>query len=85
MKHTNSHTAWSTTSFGGAPDTSPMELEALSEHLSACRGQQSRFLGLLCVAERIHGYVSARIVTSLVVGVTVLLAIGTLTMRGGAM
>ncbi|MEO8543378.1 MAG: hypothetical protein ABI434_07330 [Burkholderiaceae bacterium] len=84
MKHPTAYPAWSTTSFGGAPDTSPMELEALSEHLSACRGQQGRFLGLLCTAERIHGYVSARIVTSLVVGVTVLLAIVTFAMRGGA-
>lgn len=85
MKQTLDRSGWSTTSFGGAADTSPMELDALGEHLSTCRGQQGRFPELRCAAERVHGYVSSRIVTSLVVFVTLLLGIGSLALRGGVM
>lgn len=69
---------WRTTSFGGSTDTSPMELDALGQHLSACRRQQGRFLALRCVAEQLHAYVAARMVTSLVVAVVLLIGIGIL-------
>lgn len=85
MKQPITQPIWSTASFGGTPDTSPMELDALGDHLSTCRGQQGRFLAMHCAAERLHGYVAARLVTSLVVVVSVLLGIGSLVLRGGAM
>lgn len=67
---------WSTTSFGGSADTSPMELDALGQHLSACRGQQGRFLAFRCAADRLHGHVATRLVTSLVVAVVLLIGLG---------
>jgi len=85
MQHSLSPTGWSTTSFGGSTDTSPMELDALGEHLSACSGQQGRFLGLRCAAERLHMHVSARIVTSLVILLALLTGVGSLLLRGGAL
>lgn len=33
---------WRTASFGDAPDTSPMELSALGEHLDLCIGSKGR-------------------------------------------
>lgn len=56
---------WSTASYGDAPDTSPMELSALGEHLRACTRPHSRWFALQCVAEHANGFVAARIVTTL--------------------
>lgn len=78
MTHSPARSDWSTAALGGATDTSPMELDALGAHLSACRGQQGRFLAMHCLAERLHGHVSARIVTSLVVAGAALVAVGSL-------
>ena len=58
---------WTTASFGSTPDTSPMELSALGDHLNQCRDAHGRLLAFQCLAERAHGFVSARFVTSLVV------------------
>ena len=66
---------WTTSSFGGAADTSPMELYALGEHLGHCKGLNGRWFALQCVAETMNGFVSARIVTTLVVA-TLLIAAG---------
>ncbi len=74
---------WSTTSFGGSTDTSPMELDALGEHLSACRSQQGRFLALRGAAQRLHVHSCARIVTSMVVAVALLIGVGALLLHGG--
>lgn len=84
MQQSTTQAGWRTTSFGGSTDTSPMELDALGQHLSACRRQQGRFLTLRCVAERLHAYVCARMVTSLVVAVALLIGIGTLVLQGGS-
>lgn len=83
MPQLKTQPGWSTTSFGGATDTSPMELDALGQHLSACRGQQGRFMALRCAAQRLHSHVATRIVTSLVVAVALLIGIGSLLLRGG--
>lgn len=66
---------WSTTSVGDSADTQPVELSALGEHVSLCRGAGSRWAGLLRGAQAVHGVVSARFVTTLAVVVVV---IGTL-------
>ena len=58
---------WSTASFGETPDTSPMELSALGEHLDLCKESHSRWFALQCVAERLNGFLAARVVTTLVV------------------
>lgn len=83
MQQINTPHGWSTTSFGGAPDTSPMELEALGQHLSTCRGQQGRFVAMRCAAQRLHAHVASRMVTSLVVAVAILVGIGWLLLRAG--
>jgi hypothetical protein len=58
---------WSTASFGDAADTSPMELSALGEHLDSCKRLHGRWFALECAVERMHGFVVARFVTTLVV------------------
>lgn len=69
---------WSTASFGDAADTSPMELSALGEHLDLCKAKHGRLLALHCVAQRLHGFVAARFVTTLVVVVALLIGAASL-------
>ena len=57
---------WSTSSFSNAADTSPMELSALGEHLGHCKGAHGRLFTFQCVAETLNGFLSARLVTTLV-------------------
>ena len=58
---------WSTASFGETADTSPMELSALGSHMAACKILKGRLFAARCVAEAMHGFVSGRMVTTLVV------------------
>lgn len=58
---------WSTASFGGAADTSPMELLDLGDHLSLCRGGSGRWFALRCAVETVHAFLAARLVTTVVV------------------
>jgi len=74
MKHLPADPFWSTTSFGGSTDTSPMELDSLGAHLSHCSSIHGRFFAVHCAAERMNAYVSTRLVTSVVV--TAVLAVG---------
>lgn len=59
--------AWTTSSFGDAADTSPMELSALGEHLSQCQSLSGRLFDLRCRAASLHSFVAARFVTTVVV------------------
>ena len=67
--HVISPPSWSTTSFGGPTDTSPIELSALGEHFSHCQGSRGRLFRLRCAAEAAHGFAVTRFVTTLVVAV----------------
>ena len=58
---------WRTASFGDAPDTSPMELTALGEHLDLCIGSRGRAFILRCLAESLNDFFASRFVTILVV------------------
>lgn len=78
MKNTSSNPAWSTASFGGSTDTSPMELVALQDHLSACGTLQGRFFAMRCAAERMHGYVVARVVSTVLVAALLLIGFSAL-------
>ncbi len=60
------HQAWTTSSFGAAADTSPMELSALGDHLSHCKAQSGRLFALRCQAASLHNFVAARFVTTVV-------------------
>ena len=66
MKHLSTHPTWSTASFGGSTDTSPMELDALGEHLSHCSAGHGGFFAVHCAAERMNAYFSARLITTVV-------------------
>ncbi len=59
--------SWSTASFGDAAHTSPLDLSALGEHLALCRAASRPLWALRCGAERMQGFVAARIVTTLAV------------------
>jgi hypothetical protein len=63
---------WSTASFGDTADTSPMELSALGEHLDLCKESQGRWFAVQCAAERVNGFLAARVVTTLVVAALVI-------------
>ena len=58
---------WRTASFGDAPDTSPMELAALGEHLDRCIGSRGRTFNLRCLADSLNDFLASRFVTTLVV------------------
>jgi len=54
-----------------------MELSALGEHLGHCTGAHKRLFTLQCVAETLTGFLSARLVTTLV-AVSLLIGIASL-------
>ena len=58
---------WSTASFGEAPDSSPMELSALQDHVHVCKGLRGPWFTARCRAEAIHGFVVGRFVTTVAV------------------
>ena len=69
--------SWSTASFGGSPDTSPIELSSLGEHLGLCKPPRGHLFALRCAAETLRGFMLARFVTTSVV---IVLLIGLATM-----
>ena len=62
---------WSTSSFGSPPDTSPMELAALGEHLSRCAGQRESLFALKCAGEALNEFAAPRLMTMLALFVLV--------------
>lgn len=58
---------FSTASFGQAPDSTPMELSALQDHVHVCHVQSGPWFSARCRAEAIHGFVMARFVTTVAV------------------
>lgn len=78
MTKTHPYPNWSTASIGGSPDTSPMELQALGEHLNHCRGIHGRFFQLASAIERANQQLTCRLVTTLVVAGFLLVGVGAL-------
>lgn len=58
--------SWTTSSFGGQADTSLVDLNALGDHLGACRNTHGHLFALHHAAQTLHGFVAARLVTTLV-------------------
>jgi hypothetical protein len=58
---------WSTASFGEAPDSSPMELSDLQEHVHVCQGLRGRWFVTRCHVDAVHGFMVARFVTTVAV------------------
>jgi hypothetical protein len=63
--------AWSTASFGHAPDTSPLELSTLGDHLDRCSDRSGRWFVLRYRLEVVQTFVASHIVTTLVVALLV--------------
>ena len=77
--HAGGVARWSTASFGQAAGTTASELSVLREHLIHCRRSRGRLFALRGAVDRVHGFVAARFVTtvmvaSLLIGVGCLLA-----------
>ena len=64
---TISSSPWTTSSFGGTADTSPMELSALGDHMDDCRKTQGGWFLLRCFADGLHQFMASRFVTTLFV------------------
>lgn len=77
---TNTHTApiWSTASFGHTTDVSPLEVAALGKHLNLCKSPHGGLLALQYLAQRLHGFVSTRFVTTLVIVLVLLIGVSSL-------
>lgn len=58
---------WSTSSFGAASTTAPMELAELGEHLSICQGANRRWSTLRHLGGTMHRFALSRFVTTLAV------------------
>ena len=58
---------WSTASYFDATASQPMELAALGEHLSLCRGTHRRWSTLRHLGGVLHGFAAPRFVTTLAV------------------
>ena len=72
--NTNTLRFWSTASFGGNTDTSPVELLSLGDHLGVCKSPHGHLFALHCMAEATRGFMAARFVTTLL-GVALLIGI----------
>jgi hypothetical protein len=58
---------WATSSVGETTETTPMELAALSQHVAQCSAASARMVALQCGVQRLQGFVTARLVTTLAV------------------
>ncbi len=72
--YTNTLRFWSTASFGGNTDTSPIELLSLGDHLGACKSPHGHLFALHCMAEATRGFMVNRFMTTLL-GVALLIGI----------
>ena len=63
---------WRTASLTQSRDAVSTEQSALKQHLNACKQSSGRMFSLRCSAEVMHGFLSARFVTTLaIIGVTI--------------
>jgi hypothetical protein len=67
--------SWNAASSDQRPDTSPMELSGLGEHLDRCKASRGRLFALQRAAEALHGFNTGHFVTTLVVVIALLIAL----------
>ncbi len=65
---------WSTSSFGDAPDVSPMELGFLREELGRCKRPRGPLFSLQCFAERLDEFLAPRFITIVMVATLLIVA-----------
>ena len=58
---------WRTTSFGDSTDTSPIDLQALGQHVRGCSGADARLVALRGAAQVLRRFAAARRISTLVV------------------
>lgn len=58
---------WSTTALSSGTDTLPNDASALCNHLDHCRVENKRLFAMHCAAEKVHGFVLGRFVSTLMV------------------
>lgn len=63
---------WSTASIPFAASSLPTELSVLGEHLDHCRTLSGRLFALRCWADAAHRFVASRLVTSALLGATLI-------------
>ena len=68
---------WSTSSFGGSPNTSPMELSALGKHLDQCNGTRGQMFLVRGIVQVINRWAAPRPVTTSVM-IALLIGVGSL-------
>lgn len=56
---------WTTSSYGDTTDTTPMELDALREHVAQCSRNGGRLSVLAGGMQKVKGFVAGRVMTSL--------------------
>jgi hypothetical protein len=72
---------WATASLSGAPDTSPVELDALGDHYEHCRG--GALFRARCLADSVVGFLAPRLVTTaVVVAIVVAIVLGVASLIG---
>lgn len=67
-------TTFSTSAFGEAANTSPMEMQALRDHVTVCRGQRGRMFALHCATDAMSGFATTRLITT-VLGLSALMGL----------
>jgi hypothetical protein len=70
--HPTPGACWYTAALGDSPDTSPMELQTLHDHLGACQAVRGRLFALRCRTDALRGFLAMRIVTTLALLATVM-------------
>jgi hypothetical protein len=75
--NTNTLRFWSTASFGGSTETTPVELTSLGDHLGLCRTPNGHWFALHCVADSVRGFMATRFMTTLL-GLAILVGIAAL-------
>ena len=65
---------WSTSSFGDAPDVSPMELGFLREELGRCKRPRGPLFSLQCFAETLDELLGPRFITTVMVATLLIVA-----------
>ena len=77
--NTNTSRFWSTASFGGNTETSPVDLSSLGDHLGVCKSPHKHLFALYCMADATRGFMAARFMTTLL-ALTLLVAIAAVTL-----
>lgn len=66
--------AWSTAAAGRVSRPPVAELDGLGDHLALCRAHSGRWFALQCGGEALRAFLAAHLVTTLLIGLLVVVA-----------